>query len=208
MNDKAASLGLRRFLAMLKAGDDEAIEGAVFLLTPVDEGPLLARLDTADSEERWWLLRALAHCGSEQALPKVAAALDTEDIDSEDKSLRAVAIMTVGELVQRLPMQSAPYLGQLATQLGDESGMVRQVAADALAQCGNLAIDVLVQVLRFSENQGARSRAAAALSKIRTPAAVGPLYHCLNDQNYLVHTYAHEALDAMGLLENRLIGFS
>ena len=203
MNDKAASLGLRRFLAMLKAGDDEAIEGAVLLLTSLDEGPLLARLDAADSEERWWLLRALAHCGSEQALPKVAAALDTED-----QSLRAVAIMTVGELAQRLPLQSAPYLGQLATQLGDESGMVRQVAADALAQCGNLAIDVLVQVLRFSENQGARSRAAAALSKIRTPEAVGPLYHCLNDQNYLVHTYAHEALDAMGLLENRLIGFS
>ena len=203
MNDKAASLGLRRFFAMLKAGDDEAIEGAVLLLTPLDEGPLLARLDAADSEERWWLLRALAHCGSEQALPKVAAALETED-----QSLRAVAIMTVGELVQRLPIQSAPYLGQLATQLGDESGMVRQVAADALAQCGNLAIDVLVQVLRFSENQGARSRAAAALSKIRTPEAAGPLYHCLNDQNYLVHTYAHEALDAMGLLENRLIGFS
>ena len=178
MNDKAASLGLRRFLAMLKAGDDEAIEGAVLLLTSLDEGPLLARLDAADSEERWWLLRALAHCGSEQALPKVAAALETED-----QSLRAVAIMTVGELVQRLPIQSAPYLGQLATQLGDESGMVRQVAADALAQGGNLAIDVLVQV-------------------------VGPLYHCLNDQNYLVHTYAHEALDAMGLLENRLIGFS
>ena len=203
MNDKAASLGLRRFFAMLKAGDDEAIEGAVLLLTPLDEGPLLARLDAADSEERWWLLRALAHCGSEQALPKVAAALETED-----QSLRAVAIMTVGELVQRLPIQSAPYLGQLATQLGDESGMVRQVAADALAQCGNLAIDVLVQVLRFSDNQGARSRAAAALSKIRTPEAAGPLYHCLNDQNYLVHTYAHEALDAMGLLENRLIGFS
>ena len=58
MNDKAASLGLRRFFAMLKAGDDEAIEGAVLLLTSLDEGPLLARLDAADSEERWWLLRA------------------------------------------------------------------------------------------------------------------------------------------------------
>ncbi len=203
MNDKQASLGLRRFFAMLNAGDDEAIEGAVLQLTPQDEGALLARLDDADRETRWWLLRALAHCGSEQALPQVAAAMQTDEV-----ALRTVAMMTLGELARRLPQQGTPYFTQVATRLGDEDGMVRQVAADVLAQCSNAAIDALVHVLRFSEDQGARTRAASALSKIRTPEAVGPLYHCLNDQNYLVHTYAYEALDAMGLLENRLIGFS
>jgi hypothetical protein len=35
--------------------------------------------------------------------------------------------------------------------------------------------------------------------------AAGALYHCLNDANYLVHMYAHEGLDEMGLLENILV---
>ena len=47
--------------------------------------------------------------------------------------------------------------------------------------------------------------AAAALRKIGTPATVPALFRCLNDPNYLVHTYAYEALDEMGLLETQLV---
>lgn len=202
MPQREESLAVRRFFAILKTGDDEASEGAVSVLAPTDEAALLARLDGADEETRWWLLRALAHCGSAAALPVVA--LDTR---AQAAALRAVATMTLGRLVQQRPEQAAPYWVQLTAGLGDEDGMVRQVATDTLAQCGNAAIAALVQVLRFSENQGARSRAAAALSKIRTLEAAGPLYRCLNDPNYLVHTYAYEALDDMGLLENTLIQF-
>lgn len=196
------SLAVRRFFAILKTDDDEAIEGAVYLLAPSDEAALLARLDGADEETRWWLLRALAYCGSAAALPAVATATRAQAAAS-----RAVATMTLGHLLQQRPELAAPYWVQLTAGLGDEDGMVRQVATDTLAQCGNAAIEALVQVLRFSENQGARSRAAAALSKIRTLEAAGPLYRCLNDPNYLVHTYAYEALDDMGLLENTLIQF-
>jgi len=202
MPEGEESLAVRRFFAVLKTDDDEAIEGAVHLLAPSDEGALLVRLAGAEAESRWWLLRALAHCGSATALPAVAAATH-----AATPALRVVATMTLGRLVQRRPEQAAPYWGQLTAGLSDEDGMVRQVATDSLAQCGNAAIAALVQVLRFSENQGARSRAAAALSKIRTPEAAGPLYRCLNDPNYLVHTYAYEALDDMGLLENTFIQF-
>ncbi len=51
-----------------------------------------------------------------------------------------------------------------------------------------------------------RVRAAYALNKIRSMQAATPLFRALNDPNYLVRTYAYEALDGMGLLDVILVG--
>lgn len=45
----------------------------------------------------------------------------------------------------------------------------------------------------------------AALRKSATLAAAGVMFQYLNDENYLVRTYAYEGLDEMGLLENLLL---
>jgi hypothetical protein len=45
----------------------------------------------------------------------------------------------------------------------------------------------------------------AALRKIATVPAARLMFQYLNDDNYLVHTYAYEGLDEMGLLENVLL---
>jgi HEAT repeat protein len=65
-------------------------------------------------------------------------------------------------------------------------------------------VAVLANVLR-GEHQGARTRAAYALSKLASMPAAIILYHYLNDSNYMVQTYAYETLDKMGLLENVLV---
>lgn len=193
---------LEALLTAIAAEDDAATEAAVAHLSMADEPALLALLADADADQRWWAVRALGAWGSVAAVAPLLGLLD-----QEDAALRAVTAMTISTILQRLPDAATmqPHLSPLTKLLTDQDGLTRQVAADALAQCGNAAIPALIEVLRFGTNQGARSRAAYALGKIGTMEAAPALYRCLNDPNYLVHTYAHEALEKLGLLENVLM---
>ena len=188
-----------RFWQAVTQGDDDAAEAAAALLEPSDEASLLA-LVPADGDQQWWRVRGLAVCGSELALPEMTAALA-----GEDPALRAVAVMTGAALCRRLGDAAAELLPELAARLADDDGMVRQAAADGLAQCGDAAVSVLGQFLRTSRHEGGRTRATAALRKIATQRAAAILYPLLNDSNYLVRLYAFEALDEMGLLETMLV---
>ena len=190
---------LDTFLRAVAAGDETAAENAAVQLVPADEPFILARLAAAhDEEERWWMTRALASCGSAAALPALTACLA-----DDDAAERATAALALAYIAQRDP--AAPVtLPLVANLLQDQEGFVRQAGADALAMCGDAAVPVLVDVLR-GQHAGARSRAMAALRKIATPAAAGVMFQHLNDENYLVRTYAYEGLDEMGLLENLLL---
>ena len=191
---------LAPLLAAIAADDDEQAEVLALQLTAAAEATLLAVAQDGDADQRWWAVRALAHCGTPNALPVLVALLT-----DEDAALRVVAAMSLGGLATRLGAALTPYLPELAARLADEEGAVRQAAADALVQCGDAAVEPLVAILRFGDHEGARSRAAYALRKIGTPATIPALFRCLNDPNYLVHTYAYEALDEMGLLETQLL---
>lgn len=191
---------LAPLLAAIAAEADEQTEALVLQLTPAAEPALLGLVHTGNADQRWWAVRALAHCGTTNTLPGLMATLT-----DEDAALRVVTAMSLGALATRLEADLTPQLPALTARLADEEGSVRQAAADALVQCGDAAVGPLVEVLRFSSHAGARSRAAYALRKIGTPATVPALFRCLNDPNYLVHTYAYEALDEMGLLETQLL---
>ncbi|MEZ4864006.1 MAG: HEAT repeat domain-containing protein [Caldilineaceae bacterium] len=191
---------LDAWLAAIAQDNDEEAERLTLQGTATAEPALLSQLQQGNPDQRWWAARALAHCGTGAAIPALLAALEGKNAE-----LRAVAALALGALYVRKRTQAPSPLAAVATLLADDDGMVRQAAADALAQCGDDAIGALVNVLRNSEHQGARSRAAYALRKIGSEAAAPALFRCLNDPNYLVHTYAHEALDEMGLLENVLV---
>lgn len=196
-----SSQGVEQLLAAVANDDDATAEVAVTVLTIEDEPRLLTLLQEGSPDQRWWAARALALCGTAKSIAPLFALTTAASAD-----LRSVAAMAISALAQRLDGdQLQPHLANLTPLLNDPDGMVRQVAADALAQCGNMAIPALVDLLRHSAEPGARSRAAYALGKIGTMEAAPALYRCLNDQNYLVHTYAHEALDKLGLLENVLM---
>ena len=189
----------QNFYAAILADNDEQTEQKVADLTTVDEMAILALLSTTDANQRWWAVRALAHCGTAVSAPGLIERLADRDV-----TLRAAAALALGHLVQREPALAQPVLTPLAARLADDEAVVRQAAADALVLCGDSAVPMLAQVLQ-DHHEGARTRAAYALRKIATMQAAGVLYRCLNDPNYLVHTYAYEGLDEMGLLENILV---
>ncbi len=184
----------------IAADNDQQAETIVLQLSPDAEPALRELLQAGNADQQWWAIRALAHCGTEASVPALLSAL-TDD----DAALRTVAALAIGSLYPRLTQSLTPHLAQLAARLADDDGTVRQAAADALIHCGDGAIEALVAVLRKREHEGARSRAAYALRKLSTPATAPALFRCLNDHNYLVHTYAYEALDEMGLLETLLV---
>lgn len=202
MNNDETGTPLQTLRTAITQGDDAAAEAAVQQLSVTDEPQLLVLLDEPTQDAQWWAMRALGAWGTEAALAPVLYFLENKATD-----LRAVALMALGQLAQRYPSAMQPHLPKIAAHLTDQDGLNRQIAADVLAQCGNNAIPILVDLLRYGTDQSARSRAASALAKIDTPESAPALYHCLNDSNYLVHTYAYEALEKMGLLENTLVTF-
>ena len=187
-------------LDAIDAGDDERAERVALQLTAADEPALLALAETEDVDSRWWAVRGLAVCGGTQAVPALLAALG-----DGDAGVRAAAVMALAVLHQRVPAAVEPHLGEAARLLADDDGMVRQAAADTLAQCGDDAVPALAAVIFQGTHQGARTRAAAALRKIATMKAAAVLYPMLNDSNHMVRAYAYEGLDEMGLLENILV---
>lgn len=193
------SAAYQAWLAAVAADDDERAETLVGQLGPADSPALLAQLASANVDARWWAVRALALHGPPAAAEPIAVACD-----DPDAGVRAAAALALALLCRRYPAAVEPHLATLAVRLVDIDGLVRQANADALAQCGEVAIPVLAEVLRFGA-EAARTRAAYALRKMGSTRAAALLYPLLNDPNPLIRTYAYEGLDDLGLLETTLL---
>jgi HEAT repeat protein len=186
-------------VAAIDAGVDERTEALVATLGPRDEQALIV-LAAEEGDRRWWALRALASMGADSAADTLAAAAT-----DGDPSVRAVVALGMGHLHARAPEAVAAHFPTLARMLEDDDGFVRQAAVDGLALCGEAALPTLARVLFESDHQGARTRAAASLRAMRSIKAAPLLFRILNDSNHLVHTFAYEALDDLGLLDNVLL---
>lgn len=189
-----------QFLDAVDIEDDDAAEALVMRLTGQDERSLIELFtDAQNPDRRWWAVRALALYGTGDAISVLVTALD-----DRDDGVRAAAALALANLHERAPQTVNPALDQVARLLADPQGFVRQAATDSLTKCGDDAVDTLAATLERS-HQGARTRALMALRKIATFPAAKIMFQYLNDSNYLVHTYAYEGLDEMGLLENVLL---
>lgn len=193
---------LQPLLQAIAAGDDEAAEAAVARLSAFDGVvlPLLTNLSRADDyDQRWWGVRAVAELAEdhpdqrEQAIPILLNALH----DPEDP-IRCVAALGLGQA------QATSAIPALTLLLADPSGWVRGAGADALALIGESAVPALGEALQ-DPREGVRVRAAYALRRIRSVKSARWLFPALNDPNHIVHTYAYEALDEMGLLSTVLV---
>lgn len=193
---------LQPLLTAIRAGDDDAAEAAVAQLrTAADVAlPLLADLSTTgDDDQRWWGVRAVAGLAEEepslreQAIPLLLAALH-----DPDDSIRCVAALGLGQA------QAASAIPALALLLADPSGWVRGAAANALALIGEPAVPTLGEALQ-DPREGVRVRAAYALHRIKSVPSARWLFPALNDPNHIVHTYAYETLEEMGLLTTVLV---
>ena len=203
---------LSQLIHAIQIGDDERAESACQALTPDLESNLL-QLATGDysgpeiafekGAARWWAIRSLAICGGTASAPLLTFALS-----DQNGEVRAAAALALGQIYGRLPEPKpervALWMETIANLLTDELGYVRQAAADALVLFGADAISTLATVLAQAPD-GARVRAAYALRKIGTMETAPLLFRYLNDSHYLVHTYAHEGLDELGLFDNVLV---
>ena len=63
---------------------------------------------------------------------------------------------------------------------------------------GEPAVSVLADCLG-AEDTHTRLLAVRALGRIKSQAAIGPLFGVLEDSSYLVRHYAQEALEALGV---------
>ncbi len=182
---------LQPLLDAIAAGDDDAAEAAVASLG-APALPALIHLCAADDDDRrWWGVRAVAQImdqeveAREQAMPALFAAL-------HDPAL------ALGEA------RAASAIPALTLLLADPSGWVRGAAADALALIGEPAVPALGEALQ-DPREGVRVRAAYALHRIKSRASARWLFPALNDPNHIVHTYAYETLEEMGLLTTVLV---
>ncbi|HIE39774.1 MAG TPA: HEAT repeat domain-containing protein [Anaerolineae bacterium] len=89
-------------------------------------------------------------------------------------------------------------MGPLVARLSDPSAYVARLAADALAQFGQPAVEPLIAALREGD-AAARAGAARALSSIRPEEAIEALCQALDDPSAVVTYYAEEALERMGV---------
>ncbi|MEM7132891.1 MAG: HEAT repeat domain-containing protein [Chloroflexota bacterium] len=211
---------LEQLISAIKRGEDDKADWLCQMLTSQAEPRLIAlasdrtishQAHIDPNEARWWSIRALALCGGAEAIPLLRSAL--QDVNDE---IRAAAALAIGQIYSRLdnstsemsaivaPDMVGSWAHEIAPLLSDEEGFVRQAAADALVLLGNHSIEVLGSVLGQT-HPGPRVRAAYALRKINTMETVPLLFQYLNDANYLVHTYAHEALDELGMFDNVLV---
>jgi len=193
---------LTPLIQCIEAGNDDAAETLITDLARQPNRVLVPLLELAESPQadfRWWAVRGLAAIAArdddarDEAVPILINALA-----DDDESTRCAGALAVGQL------RATSAIPSLILLLGDHSGWVRGAAADGLAMMGEAAVSALGQALQ-NENEGVRVRAAYALHKIGSPKSARWLFPALNDENYLVHTHAYEALDEMGLLTTVLV---
>lgn len=192
-------LSWQEFVAAIASGKDEYTEQACARLTPWHQSRLLALLDDGD-DARWWAVRSLAAVGDAATIAPIAAALE-----DRDASTRAAAALALGHLAQRHPEAATAVLAALGQRFADSDGFVRQQAVEGMAMAGINALPVLEQLLDVGNPAAVRVRAAAALRHMRDPRCARLLFPLLNDDNHLVHTYAYEALEDLGMLDNVLL---
>jgi len=198
---------VQALLSAVASGDDMTTETAAQALGRRRSllPALRPLLTDADPDRRWWAVRTLALIGGEDA-----ARLLVERLADDDEPTRCGAALGLGEL------RYSQAISALAARLADDSGWVRECAADALAMLGEPAIAALVEALA-DHRDGVRVRAASALRRIllapaseagATPEiardrlpAINALFSALNDPNRLVRHHAQQTLDRLGLLE-------
>lgn len=197
---------IQALLDAIDAGDDAQTErvARAFATQPFVLPALRPLLGDASADRRWWAVRTLALIGGEDA-----ERLLIERLNDEDEPTRCAAALALGQL------RSEDAIPHLLAALRDESGWMRDSAADALSMIGDAALPGLVEAMSDTRDP-IRVRATRATCRITGPALKGKtlnefdkkyygaltaLYTALNDPNRLVRTNAYDTLNGLGLFD-------
>ena len=182
---------LEALCAELLCGDDTRAERAALQLPEAGKAALeavCALFGTADTEARWWVVRALAGFEtSQQTTSTLLAALQDK---SED--VRQAAAMAFCHHPD--PQALAP----LARALEDLDPMTAKLASNALIMLEKQATPALLNILE-NGTQPARLEAVRALAEIKDTRAIPGLMKALETDSALTQYWATLGLDNMGV---------
>jgi len=174
----------------LISGDDARAEAVVPGLARLGEtalDPLLALLDSPESDQRWWATRTLA-----ALVQPVARDGLRRSLKDNDPAVRQCAALGL----RQRPTQSA--ISALIDALHDTDRLVARLASDALVATGPLAIPSLISVLE-SPDPAVRIEAIRALAAINDHQAIHALFTALDDPSHIVSYWAEQGLNRLGV---------
>lgn len=182
---------LNRLLEALAAGNDLAAEEAVTKLSREYTPDVLQALEElytrANSDLRWWAIRALAVLPLPGNLPTLLSA-----VDDPDESVRLCAVLGLRENPHP---QSTTKLVEL---LPHPDRLLARLAGDALAAIGVPATEQLLQSVKTG-NPASRLEACRALAIIQDPQSISTLFKLLDEDSALLEYWANEGLERMGI---------
>lgn len=180
---------LQSLLNDLISGDDQRAEAAVPRLVSLGAAArqaLIAWLDDADLDRRWWAFRALA------AFPDDVSDWLAQGLADGEAEIRQVAALGLRE------HPSGRHVDALVAALDDPDAMTADLAMQALVSVGAEAVPALLALLKKGSRR-ARLRAVRALAEIAAPESIPALMQVLENDSALMRYWADQGLDNLGL---------
>jgi HEAT repeat protein len=181
---------IQKLIQQLTSGDDELADAAVERLGEL--GPralprLKDLLSSDDVDTRWWGVRAVSAMDDPEVSP-----LLIEAMEDESPLVRQVAALGL----RFHPDSEAIHA--LSQALSDRDRLTAHLASDAMAACGEDAIESLGQALH-SPLSSVRIEAARALAAMDEPAVISLLFGALDDSSASVSFWAERGLERLGV---------
>lgn len=176
-------------LAELTSGDDERAENAIPAIVSLGAAAVPALLDlthSADSDSRWWAVRALAaspHTRTSDLIPFLS------DSNSEMRAAAALAL-------SHHPGEEA--LSVLTQTLRDSDPLTAGLAANALVKLGGAAVPSLVEAAGAGP-MNVRILALRALSEMRDHRSIPVMMKCIQEESAVLGYWAQLGLERLGL---------
>jgi HEAT repeat protein len=181
---------IQHLIDELTSGDDESAEAAVEKLADLGSSALPQLEDlihSEDADERWWGVRTLAAM-DDWRVP----ALLIEAMGDDSPLVRQVAALGLRF------HPTAEAIPALSRALADGDRLTAHLASDALAACGEDAVEPLGQALHSSLSS-VRIEAARALAGMGEPSTIALLFHALDDSSVSVNFWAERGLERLGI---------
>jgi HEAT repeat protein len=176
-------------LAELTSGDDERAEKAIPAIMDLGAAAIPALLDltrSADSDSRWWAVRALAaspHARTSDLIPFLS------DSNSEVRAAAALAL-------SHHPGEEA--LSALTQTLRDSDPLTAGLAANALVKLGGAAVPSLMEAAKEGQ-MNVRILALRALSEMRDHRSIPVMMKCIQEDSAVLGYWAQLGLERLGL---------
>ncbi|MBT9311659.1 HEAT repeat domain-containing protein [Leptothoe kymatousa] len=154
---------------------------------------------TGDFKEKWNSSKLIVKEGKGAIAPLLQLLHDpTADAETHWFTIRALGSFPDPQVIQAIAAQIGPAC-QVQQRTAEQATELSNFAIETLAAMGPMAVDVLTQLLKTSEQ---RLLAAKALNQIRSNSIIPAMVSITKDEDATVRYYA---IDALGSFHNPIV---